>query len=164
MKNDKWLNLHLTIEDANGRKKRSMAQLNYSDLKDLERRIQTLKNSLSQISEERWRAALSKNSKAVVDARVRASEKTLESCEVIATYVNHLSPPLSHEIQMGEQKARTSFEQVKQSGDANELHRWIKSQLIPQARLSERLGHLAVSSMLKARGENVEFHRWTRTR
>ena len=141
-----------------------MAAANQSDLQNLEQRIQGLKDALSKISEERWRATLSRDQKAVVDARIRASEKTLENCNAIANYVKHLSPPLSKEIQMGEQRARIGLEEIKRSGDAVQLHKWIKTQLIPHARMSERLGHLAVSSVQKVQGAGIDFHRWTPSR
>ncbi|HZW56578.1 MAG TPA: hypothetical protein VFF30_09840 [Nitrososphaerales archaeon] len=141
-----------------------MARPNQSDLQSLEDRIQNLKNALSQISEERWRATHSRDHKGIMNARIKASEKTLENCTMIASYLDSFSPPLSHEIRTGEQHARSTLEQVKRTGDINELHRWIKMQLIPQARLSERLGHLAASSMLKARGGDLDFHKWWRPR
>lgn len=138
-----------------------MARLNQADMRNLEKRIQELKNSLVGISQERWRASLSKDEKAMVGARIKASEKTLENCDAIASYLNHFSPPLSNEIRMRGQSARVSLEQVKRRANSQELHKWIKNELIPSTKMSERLGHLAVTSFRKAQGEDLEFHRWS---
>lgn len=140
-----------------------MARLNQADTRNLEKRIQELKNSLAGISEERWRAALSKDEKAVVSARIKASEKTLENCNVIANYLKYISPPLSKEIQTRGQRATASLEQIKKATNAQDLQKWVKSELIPTTAISERLAHLAASSLRKAQGEDIEFHRWSKS-
>lgn len=140
-----------------------MTRLNFADMQKLEKRIQELKNSLIGISEERWRANLSKNQRGVVNARIKASEKTLENCDVIADYLKNFSPPLSKEILTREQTARASLKQIKVRADAQEFHRWVKTELIPPTKMSERLAHLAASSLRKAQGEDLDFHRWSST-
>ena len=138
-----------------------MTRLNPAELDKLEKRIQELKDALSDISQERWRGALKRDEKAVVKARIEASEKTLENCDAIANYLEKFSAPLSQCIVMCANSARVSLESIKRSDDAQELQRWIKSELIPPTKVSDRLGHLAVSSLRKARGEDLEFHRWS---
>ncbi len=140
-----------------------MAPLNVADLHNLEKRIQELKNSLSGISEERWRAALSKDERGVVKARIKASEKTLENCDAIANYLNNFSPPISKQIQSRDQLARTTLNRIKLTADAKELHKWIKTELVPSTKLSESLAHLAATSLRKAQGEDIEFHRWVKS-
>ena len=138
-----------------------MAGLNPADMDNLEKRIQELKNGISDISEERWRAALSRDENAVVRARINASEKTLENCDAIASYLNYFSPPLSNEIRMRGRNAKASLDQIKRTANAQEIHNWIKAELIPSTKISERLAHLAASSIRKAQGEDLEFHKWS---
>ena len=133
----------------------------FAETRDLEKRIQELKRALAGISEERWRAALARDEKAVVKARISASEKTLDNCEAIARYLQYFSQPLSRDIQTRGRNARASLQPIKRLGDAKELHKWVKSQLIPTTSMSERLAHLAATSVRKAQGEALEFHRWS---
>ena len=139
-----------------------MTRLNIAELDKLEKRIQELKDALSGISQERWRSALNRDEKAVVNARIKASEKTLENCDAIANYLEKLSSPLSQYIVTSAQSARASLEPIKRKGNAQELHKWIKTELIPPTKMSERLGHLAVSSLRKARGDDLEFQNSSR--
>jgi len=129
----------------------------------LEKSIARLKLDLSKISEERWRAALSRDHGAVSKARVRAAEKTLENCSTISKYVANFSAPLAREISRREEEARRTFEQVRNTADPELFHRWIKQQLIPSTALAEKLGHLAASaSNPSATPQQANFHRWTR--
>ena len=139
-----------------------MPQINLKELNALEGTILGFKNNLSQISEERWRATLSKDRNATVRARIKASEKTLENCTAVAKYVEHFSPPLANELRSREKYARNLLQEIKSQSDPDELHTWIKTQLIPSAKMSERLAHIVASTTKKFAGENIEFHRWTR--
>lgn len=141
-----------------------MARLNLTEMEDLEKKIHELKLALAKVSEERWRAALSRDEKAVVQARIKASEKTLENCDAIVSYLDKFSPPLSNEIRMRQQSAKASLEPIKRAAKAEDLQRWIKSELIPSTKMSERLAHLAATSIRKARGEELEFHKWAASR
>jgi hypothetical protein len=141
-----------------------MARFDLADMQNLERRIQELKNALRSISEERWQAALSRDEKAVLAARIKASEKTLENCDAIAKYLDYFSAPLANEIRIRGQNAKTSLEKIKRRGNAKALHKWVKSELIPSTKMSERLAHLAATSMRKFQGEDIEFHRWSMSR
>jgi hypothetical protein len=138
-----------------------MARPNLSDIHDMEKKIQQLKNSLQGISDERWRATLARDSEAALTARIRASEKTLENCGAIAYYLEFFSPPLSREITTRGESARVSFEKIKHKASERELQKWVKNELIPATKMSERLAHLAVSSLRKGQGQNLEFHRWS---
>lgn len=138
-----------------------MTRLNQTDTRNLESKIQELKNSLTGISEERWRAALSKDEKALVRARIKASEVTLENCDAIARYLQHFSPPLSKEIRARGQSATIALDQIKRMSNPQEFQKWVKNDLIPATKMSERLAHLAASSLRKAQGEDLEFHRWS---
>jgi hypothetical protein len=138
-----------------------MARLDLNDTRNLEKKIQELKNNIAKISEERWRAALAGDQKAVLRARVKASEKTLENCDTIARYLNYFSSPLSNEIQTRGEKAKTSLQKIKVTSDPTELHKWVKTDLIPPTKMAERLAHLAASSVRKAQGEDLQFHKWT---
>jgi uncharacterized coiled-coil DUF342 family protein len=138
-----------------------MARLNPTEMGNLERRIQELKNGIAGISEERWRAALSRDESAVVKARIKASEKTLENWDAIANYLSFFSPPLSKEIQTKGKNAKDSLEKIKHTANAQEIHDWIKTELIPSTKMSERLAHLAISSMKKAQGQDLEFFKWS---
>jgi hypothetical protein len=138
-----------------------MARLNLTDIGDSENRIQELKNDIVGISEERWRAALSRNENAVVKARIKASEKTIENCDAIASYLNNFSSPLSNEIRKRGEIAKASLGQIKSTANAQELQKWIKTELIPSTKMSERLAHLAATSIRKAQGEDLEFYKWS---
>jgi hypothetical protein len=129
--------------------------------KNLERNVAQIKLDLSKISEERWRAALSRNQSDIMEARVRAAEKTLDNCASIAKFVANFSVPLARQITQRETEARKTFEQVRSARDPDLLGEWIKEQLIPSTRFAERLGHMAASAS-KAREGSTEFHRWTR--
>lgn len=139
-----------------------MTRLNLAELDRLEKRIQELKDELAGISEERWRAALSRDEKTLLKTRIKASEKALDNCEAIANYLQNFSSPLSKYILTTSQSARNSLETIKRKGTEQELHKWVKTQLVPPTQMSERLGHLAASSLRKALGEDLEFHRWSR--
>lgn len=141
-----------------------MARLNLNDTGDLERKIQELKNNIASISEERWRAALAKDENAILRARIKASEKTLENCEAIARYLNHFSPPLSDEIRTRGESARSSLQQIKGTRNPQELHVWVKAELIPPTKMAEKLAHLAATSVRKVQGEDLELHKWTGSR
>lgn len=137
-----------------------MARLNLDDARNLEKRIQELKNNISGLSEERWRAALAKDQNAVLKARIKASEKTLENCDEIARYLNHFSPPLSNEVKTRGQTARISLQRIRGTTNPKELHEWIKTELIPPTKMAERLAHLAATSVRKAQGEDLQFYKW----
>lgn len=128
----------------------------------LEKRISQIKKELGKISEERWRAALSRNHDGHVNARIKAAEKTLENCESLAKYVAIFSAPLARQITEREAQARKAFEQIRRTKDPKLLHQWIKEELIPSTRFAEQLGHVAASAS-KARETPAvsDFHRWS---
>jgi vacuolar-type H+-ATPase subunit I/STV1 len=126
----------------------------------IEKNLAQLKFDLSKISEERWRAALSRDPNKLMSARMKAAEKTLENCRALAEYVENFSTPLARQITQRETEARRTFDNVRRTNDPKQLHAWIKQQLIPSTRFAERLGHMAASaSMSKER--STDFHRWT---
>lgn len=139
-----------------------MARLNLSDTRNVEKKIQELKNNITSISEERWRASLSKDNAAELKARVKASEKTLENCDEIARYLNNFSPPLSGEIKYREKIARSALQEIRSTTNPKEFHKWIKNELIPPTKMAERLAHLAATSLRKGQGEDLPFHKWSR--
>lgn len=130
-----------------------------SQANKLEKNLFQIKLDLSKISEERWRAALSRNQNDVTNARVKAAEKTLENCSTLAKYVANFSIPLARQITEREVEARRTFEEVRRTRDPKLLDEWIKEHLIPSTRFAERLGHMAASAS-KAREGSTDFHRW----
>jgi hypothetical protein len=130
-----------------------------SQASKFERNLTQLKLDLSKISEERWRAALSRDQTRVMSARMKAAEKTLENCRELAKYVENFSAPLARQIIQREDEARKTFESVQKTNDPKQFEAWIKQQLIPSTRFAERLGHLAASASMPREGR-AEFHRW----
>ncbi|HKW04171.1 MAG TPA: hypothetical protein VJN71_02615 [Nitrososphaerales archaeon] len=132
-----------------------------SETTKLEERISQLKQDLGKISEERWRAALSRNQNDHMNARIKAAEKTLENCDSLAKYVASFSTPLARQISRREEQARKTFEQVRRTRDPEVLQKWIKEDLIPSTRFAERLGHVAASARASETKSNIDFHRWS---
>ena len=85
------------------------------------------------------------------------------NCSAIANYLGFFSPPLSSEIIALGSGASASLEQIKYRASEQEIHEWVKKELIPATKMSERLAHLAVSSLRKGEGQRLEFHRWLST-
>ncbi|MDH2902139.1 MAG: hypothetical protein PXY39_14315 [archaeon] len=131
-----------------------------SQASKLERNLTQLKLDLSKISEERWRAALSGDQNKEMAARMKAAEKTLENCRVLAKYVENFSLPLARQITQREAEARRTFDNVQTTNDPKQLRAWIKQQLIPSTRFAERLGHMAASARMYKEGR-TDFHKWT---
>lgn len=131
-----------------------------SQASKLEKNLTQLKLDLSKISEERWRAALSRDQNRIMSARMKAAEKTLENCRALAEYVRNFSAPLARQITQREAEARRTFENVQRTNDPKQLHIWIKQQLIPSTRFAERLGHIAASARM-SNEDRTDFHRWT---
>jgi hypothetical protein len=132
-----------------------------SEASRLEKNLSQIKLDLSKISEERWRAALARDQNGVMNARMKAAEKTLQNCRALAEYVRNFSTPLARQITQREADARRTFDNVRRTNDPTQLHAWIKQQLIPSTRFAERLGHMAASASL-SKGGSAGFHRWTR--
>lgn len=127
----------------------------------LEKRISQMKLDLGKISEERWRAALSRKPNEQVNARIKAAEKTIENCESLGKYVAVFSEPLARQIAAREAQARKSFEHIRVTKDPDLLHQWIKRELVPSTRFAERLGHMAASaSKVSAETASGYFHKW----
>jgi hypothetical protein len=133
-----------------------------SQTSNIERNLTQLKRDLSEISEERWRAALSGDQDRLMSVRLKAAEKTLENCKALAKYVENFSPPLARQIAQREAAARRSFDNVRSTNDPKQLHEWIKQQLVPSTRFAERLGHMAASAR-SAKESPTNFHKWTIT-
>ena len=131
-----------------------------SKVSDLERNIERIKRELSNLSEERWKVALSKDEKKVFTARVKAAEKTLDNCVAIADYVSYFSAPTAREIQRRGTLARKSLQTIRTSGNPTMLHSWVKEQLIPSTKLAERMAHIAASTTRTVRGQSAEFYKW----
>ena len=127
----------------------------------MEKRISQLKLELSKISEERWRAALSRNSATAHKARIRAAEKALENADAIAEYVGNFSTPMAKQIKTRDDEARKTFEVLKHGTDSDALQAWVKQQLIPSMKLAEKMGHMAASAVGKAHGNVDDFHKWS---
>ena len=132
-----------------------------SELSDIQKKILQIKQDLSKISEERWRATLSGNQDEHVKARIKAAEKALENCAWLARYVANFSAPMARQINQREEQARKAFDQVKRMRDPKLLHQWIKEQLIPSTRFAERLGHMAASANKMNRQASAGFHKWS---
>ena len=137
------------------------AIVNLSQAEDLEKNIVKIKLDISKISEERWRAALSRNQNEVIKVRVKAAEKTLENVGTLAKYVANFSTPLARQITKREDEARRTFEEVRRTTNSKIFQEWVKDQLIPSTRFAERLGHLAASAS-KPQGTSEDFHKWSR--
>ncbi|MHB2035912.1 MAG: hypothetical protein ACYCPW_04105 [Nitrososphaerales archaeon] len=131
-----------------------------SEVNNLERNISQLKRDLSNLSEERWRAALARSEENVFKARVKAVEKTLANCNIIAKYVSHFSAPMGNEIQRRELSARKTFERIRTARDSKILDSWIKEQLIPSAKLAELMAHMTASATKRVQGSSSDFHKW----
>lgn len=127
----------------------------------LEKNLTQLKLDLSKISEERWRAALSRDQTRVMNARMQAAEKTPENCRALAKYVENFSTPLARQIIQREVEARRTFDDIRRTDDPKQLEVWIKQQLIPSTRFAERLGHMVASTRMAKRG-STGFHKWVR--
>ncbi len=134
--------------------------MDVSKVSDLERNIERIKRDLSNLSEERWRAALSKDEKKVFTTRVKAAEKALDNCIAIADYVSNFSAPTAREIRRRGTIAQKSLQTIKASGNPTMLHSWVKEQLIPSTKLAERMAHMAASTTRTVRGQSAEFHKW----
>lgn len=134
--------------------------MNLSKVSDLERNIAQIKRDLSNLSEERWRAALARNEKSVFAARVKAAEKTLDNCNAIADYVSNFSAPMAKEIQRRGMNARKSLQAIRTSGNPTVFHSWVKEQLIPSTKLAERMAHMTASTSMAVQGKGSELHRW----
>jgi hypothetical protein len=132
-----------------------------SETTKLEKRIEQIKQDLGNISEERWRASLSRNQNDHMNARIKAAEKTLENGDSLAKYVANFSTPLARQITRREEQARKTFEQVRRTRDPKLLQEWIKEELIPSTRFAERLGHVAASARAGETKSNIEFHKWS---
>jgi hypothetical protein len=126
----------------------------------IEKNLTQLKMDLFKISEERWRAALSRDQSKLMTARIKAAEKTLENCRALAEYVKNFSTPLARQISERESEARRTFDNVRRTNDPQQLNAWIKRQLIPSTRFAERLGHMAASARMSKDGV-TDFHKWT---
>lgn len=134
------------------------------DLKELSRAEKTIldsKRELSQISESRWKALMASDERTALHARMEATEKTLNGCKIIARYLGNFSAPIAREIETREKEIRREFDNIRQTKDPWELQVWIKTRLTPFVKSSERLAHVAASSVMKMRGLDVAFHRWT---
>jgi FPC/CPF motif-containing protein YcgG len=125
----------------------------------IEKNLTQLKQELSKISEERWRASLSRDQSKMMSSRMKAAEKTLENCRALADYVQNFSAPLARQITQREDEARRAFESVRRTNDPKQLQTWIKQQLVPSTRFAERLGHIAASARTAKEGR-ADFHRW----
>lgn len=130
-----------------------------SEAKRLEKNIFQIKLDLSRISEERWRAALSRNQSAVLNARMKAAEKTLENVSSLAAYVANFSAPLARQISQKEAEARRTFEESRKLQDLELFNKWVKEQLVPSTKFAEQLGHVAASAS-KLGESPTDFHRW----
>ena len=134
--------------------------LNVGELTRLENSILKSKQDIARISEARSKATLSKDERAALRAWADASEKTLEGCGAISKYLDHFSRPIARQLQVGLDATKSGLEAAKRTGDPEEFHAWMKTQFIPHVKLSERMAHLATTTVHKAQGRNVDFHRW----
>ncbi len=135
--------------------------LNIKELTHIERSILENKQEVSRILADRSRATLSKDDLAALRAWTNASEKTLAGCNAISKYVEHFSKPIARQLEVGLKETSRSLEEVKKSHDPAQFHRWVKTQFVPQVRESERMAHVVATSVHKAQGRDVDFHRWT---
>ncbi len=135
--------------------------LNTKELTRIERSILENKQEVSRILADRSRATLSKDDMAALRAWTDASEKTLDGCNAISRYVEHFSKPIARQLEASLRETSKGLEDVKKSGDPVQFHRWMKTQFVPHVRESERMAHLAASSVYKAQGRDVDLHRWT---
>lgn len=135
------------------------SELALPQVSKLERNLTKLKLDLSKISEERWRAALSRDQTKIMNVRIKGAEKTLENCRALAEYVENFSTPLARQITQRAAEARKTFDDVQRTNDPKQLDAWIKQQLIPSTRFAERLGHIAASARMSKKGP-ANFHRW----
>ena len=136
--------------------------LNVSELTRLENSILESKLDVSRISATRSKATLSKDERAALRAWTDASEKTLQGCDAISKYLEHFSKPIARQLQVDLDATKDGLEVVKKTNDPEQFHAWMKTQFIPHVKLSESMAHLATSAIHKARGPDMDFHRWTR--
>ncbi len=135
--------------------------INIKELTRIEKSILENKQEVSRILADRSRATLSKDNLAALRAWTNASEKTLAGCNAISKYVEHFSKPIARQLEVGLKEASRSLEEVKKSRDPAQFHRWVKTQFVPHVRESERMAHVVATSVYKAQGRDVDFHRWT---
>jgi hypothetical protein len=135
--------------------------LDIKELSKTENSILESKRELTRISEGRWKAILANDERAALRSRMEAADKTLSCCKTIATYLRNFSTPVAREIEMRQESVKREFEKVRVTQDPWELHSWIKTQLVPLVNTSERMAHVAASSVSKTRGLDMDFHRWT---
>lgn len=135
--------------------------LNVRELSRIEKSILENKNEVSKILERRSKATLSKDELAALRAWTDASEKTLEGCGAISKYMEHFSRPIARELQASQEATVRGLENVRKTEDRAQFHHWMKTQFIPHVRVSERMAHVAATSMYKTQGRDVDFYRWT---
>jgi hypothetical protein len=126
----------------------------------LEENILDVKSSISKISYERWQAALLKDEKNVLEARMRAAEKMLENCDLIARYVSQFCPAIGRDLSSQQKIVRSELEKIKGPSDHDSLHAWYKANLVPLVKRSETVAHVAATSHRRGQTLGDDCHRW----
>jgi hypothetical protein len=128
----------------------------------MEEQIFSVKEELSSISRERRSAALTGRTDDLMEARVRAFEKTLENCGLLVEYIRKFSDPAAREIEINHKRLLKEFGHIREVKSPDAFHEWVRSNVVPVLKQSEQAGHLAATIMKKSQGEKIAFHRWTK--
>jgi predicted RNase H-like nuclease (RuvC/YqgF family) len=133
-----------------------------AELDRMEEKILGVKAELSSISRERRLAALAGKTNDLMEARMRALQKTLENCGLLVEYVRKFSDPISREIEIKHEMLRKEFEHMREVHSPDAFHEWVRGNVVPVLKQSEQAAHLAATIIRKSRGEKIAFHRWTK--
>ncbi len=131
-----------------------------STIEQFEDEILQEKRELALISQERWRASLEGDAVKVFEARRKAAERMLDCCRTTARYIGDISTPAARRLQLMEAEARRELAEVSTTRNLDLFQIWCSTSLVPVVRDSERMAHIVATSVRKARGEKIDFHRW----
>ena len=129
-------------------------------LRSAENQILRVKADLRRISRDRLLAYRGGRPEEAVRAELRLRETELQNSSALAAYVRTGSPAAARELASRHAAAAERFGEVKGTGDAVALQRWMKDQLVPLVNKSEQAAHLVATTIRLEKGKKAKPFGW----